>query len=421
MGLLDPEFWQSPQGVGLLSGAASYMANAQRGRPVNSIGRGLAGGLAGYGLAQDQIRQAEQDKINNELRQFQLQQARDAMAAAQKTRDWRAKLPEMMKPVTTPEQATFEQPPMLDSGFTPLGQGVPMLSAGGAMTGYKPATTAPNPALRDFLMADGSPFADKVIEQQLFPKEQEWDTTPRYDQQGRAFVTSKTGQIKYLDGITERGDPNKPFRYGPNGEVVPNQAYQNYEYTKAAKGAARSVVNPALDPFKNEQSLRKEYQDNPLVKSAAEMTNAFRTIEAAYQRPSPANDLAMATKYMKILDPTSVVRESEFALAVNATGVMDKVYNYANMIKTGQKLNPAQRQDFYNSAKAINEAFQAEAGKVKNTYRGIAKQYNLNPDNATLGPEFKPTEKPAAGLTPAEQKELEQLRERFKTKGSKNE
>jgi len=171
MGLLDPQFWQSPQGIGLLSGVASYAANARRGAPVNSLGRGLAGGLAGYGLAQDQIRQAEQDKINNELRQFQLQQARDAIAAAQKTRDWRAKLPEMMKPVTTPEQAVFEQPPLLDSGMNPLGQGAPMLSAGGAMTAYKPATTAPNPALRDFLMADGSPYADKVIEQQLFPKE----------------------------------------------------------------------------------------------------------------------------------------------------------------------------------------------------------------------------------------------------------
>lgn len=160
------------------------------------------------------------------------------------------------------------------------------------------------------------------------------------------------------------------------------------ETTHAPAATMKTVVNPAIDPFKNEKSLRDEYQALPQVKSAAEMNNAFRMIETAYQKPSAANDLAMATKYMKILDPTSVVRESEFAMAVNATGLMDKVYNYANAVKTGQRLNPAQRKDFYDSAKAINDAFQSEAVNSGGKYKGIASQYGLNPENITIGTEF---------------------------------
>lgn len=133
--------------------------------------------------------------------------------------------------------------------------------------------------------------------------------------------------------------------------------------------------------FDQEDKLRNDYTANPTVKAASEMNSAFRLIEAAYQKPSAANDLAMATKYMKVLDPTSVVRESEFALAVNATGLLDKVLNYANAITKGQKLNPAQRKDFYDSAKAINDTFQNGRQEIDDQYSEMAKGYGLEPKN----------------------------------------
>jgi hypothetical protein len=173
---------------------------------------------------------------------------------------------------------------------------------------------------------------------------------------------------------------------GPKMPEILNPAVQAAKRDVAAAGASRQtqVVNPALNPFKNEKELRDEYRGNPVVKNADEMNAAFSTIETAFKNPSPANDLAMATKYMKILDPTSVVRESELALAMNATGLIDKVRNYAEQIATGKKLNPAQRQDFYSSAKAINDAFQKQKSGIATNYRGIASQYNLKPDNVTF-------------------------------------
>ena len=170
---------------------------------------------------------------------------------------------------------------------------------------------------------------------------------------------------------------NRPFRL----DGTANLAVQNYELGKSKAGATNVTVKERQRTFENEDKLRADYSANPMVKASAEMQNAFNMIESAYKRPSPANDLAMATKYMKILDPTSVVRESEYAMAVNATGLLDKVYNYANMIKTGQRLNPTQRKDFYDSAKSINDAFQAERGTVDKQFSDLTEGYGLNPKN----------------------------------------
>lgn len=369
-GLLD--WLQTPAGIGLLSAGAGAMAGARRGQPWNTAGRGAIAGLTGYAQAQDDILRKQQLDEAKQMRDLQMEQTRMQMDQLKGQQAWKAGLPNVMAQ-SQPKVEQFK-PDTFDQNDNPFGQ----------MANVQPG----NPqALQDYLMQPSSPFADKILEKQLFPK------PPEYKTVGNNLVEIGPNGPKPVYSAPEKVDYNKPFL--PDG--TPNKAYQDYSLSNARAGASKqtTVVNPALDPFKNEQSLRKEYQDNPVVKSASEMNNAFRTIDAAYQRPSAANDLAMATKYMKILDPTSVVRESEFALAVNATGLLDKVYNYANMVKTGQKLNPAQRKDFYDSAKSINDAFQEESGKVKNTYRGIATQYGLSPDNTTLGPEFKkPENKP---------------------------
>ena len=67
-------------------------------------------------------------------------------------------------------------------------------------------------------------------------------------------------------------------------------------------------------------------------------------------------------------------------------GSNEIAFNYANMIKTGQKLNPVQRKDFYDSAKAINESFQAEKATVGESYKKLAGQYGFKPENVIFQP-----------------------------------
>lgn len=89
--------------------------------------------------------------------------------------------------------------------------------------------------------------------------------------------------------------------------------------------------------------------------------NSFARIEAVANDPSPAGDLALIFNFMKMLDPNSVVRESEFANAQNTGSVPDNVWNAYNRVLNGQKLGET-RDDFLNQARNL-----FESQKVRNT------------------------------------------------------
>lgn len=90
----------------------------------------------------------------------------------------------------------------------------------------------------------------------------------------------------------------------------------------ALVAAASGSVSPA-DRQKLEDSYRGEY-----TKSAAPykaMQEAMSSIFASANLANPAGDVALVTQFRKLLDPTSVVRESEFAQTAEAGGLITKL------------------------------------------------------------------------------------------------
>ena len=196
------------------------------------------------------------------------------------------------------------------------------------------------------------------------------------------FATSKTAQeiMKKKAERPPKEQWTEPYQLG-GAFVRRNLDTGKVEQVVSRPPVTNINIKENDKKFEKEDKLRNDYTANPKVKAAAEMDFAFKIIESAFKNPSPANDLAMATKYMKILDPTSVVRESEFGMAVSATGLFDKIQNYATAVLEGEKLNPAQRKDFYDSAKAINDTFQQGRGDVDKEYSDMAVGYGLDPKN----------------------------------------
>jgi hypothetical protein len=87
--------------------------------------------------------------------------------------------------------------------------------------------------------------------------------------------------------------------------------------------AANSGVVPQGDKVKMEDAYRTEY-----TKSAAPykaMQEAMSSIFASAALANPAGDVALVTQFRKLLDPTSVVRESEFAQTAEAGGLITKL------------------------------------------------------------------------------------------------
>jgi hypothetical protein len=123
--------------------------------------------------------------------------------------------------------------------------------------------------------------------------------------------------------------------------------------------------------FENEMALGSKFKAEPIYKDYSEMKTAFSQVVSALGAGTPIGDVAGATKIMKLLDPTSVVRETELGMAMSAGGRLDRLQNYFNNMMTGQKLTPTQRDDF----KALANELYAAAGQAYNAKRSEYEQF----------------------------------------------
>jgi hypothetical protein len=151
----------------------------------------------------------------------------------------------------------------------------------------------------------------------------------------------------------------------------------------AAKGASHNVQinNPMRETFKDEQALRNEYTD--ASKSFVKLAEGYSKVKGALasdpSTSAPAT-LAAATQFMKMLDPDSVVRESELGMALSSTGMWDRFLNIYNTVKFGKTLTASQVREFDKMADVVfGAADRGQQARVQH-YRGLAQSYNFNPD-----------------------------------------
>jgi hypothetical protein len=153
-------------------------------------------------------------------------------------------------------------------------------------------------------------------------------------------------------------------------------------------GAPKTIVDMTggQKGFENEMALGSKFKAEPIYKDFNDMKSAFGQVVSSLSAGTPIGDVAGATKIMKLLDPGSVVRESELAIAMQASGRMDRLQNYFNNFMTGQKLTPTQRDDF----KALANELYAAAGdaynKKRKEYEDFGNAYQFKNLNTALGP-----------------------------------
>ena len=152
-------------------------------------------------------------------------------------------------------------------------------------------------------------------------------------------------------------------------------------------GAASTTVNVAEGQkgFENEMKLGSAFRGEPIYKDFNEMKTAYGQVLSSLNQGTPIGDVAGATKVMKLLDPGSVVRESELGIAMAAGGRMDRLRNYFDLWASGNKLTPTQRDDF----KALSNELYAAAAQAYNAkrdeYKGFGNAYNFKNLDAALG------------------------------------
>ena len=138
------------------------------------------------------------------------------------------------------------------------------------------------------------------------------------------------------------------------------------------------------ETFTNEKQLRSEFDKQ--AKNFDEARLGFEKVQKAAmtETPTGATDLALIFGYMKVIDPTSVVREGEFATAEEAGGVSERLRNLYNKVRTGQRLTQEVRDQFVQAARTQFQPYMDMQRNIENRYTNLSTAYNLDPTKVVL-------------------------------------
>jgi hypothetical protein len=152
----------------------------------------------------------------------------------------------------------------------------------------------------------------------------------------------------------------------------------------AAAGNKGVGFDNLKDVLKYEQDLREEFTKQPAVKEYGVVRDAYGKIKSVANDGTAAGDMSLVFAYMKMLDPNSTVRETEYANAQNTTGVAGQMYNIWNKVKDGAFLNPTQRNEFLAQAHKLYGVHEGQYGALRGQYGALAKRAGIDPSRITL-------------------------------------
>ena len=224
-------------------------------------------------------------------------------------------------------------------------------------------------------------------------------------------------QQQYFSGIKPNEFPTKLPGFA---SVLAEKGYTD-EAMKVMTYA--QALAPKVD---TESAKTEQAKADKLRSSVNKFSEDMRTIDAAYtkikknvQEKTASGDMAIVFGIMKLMDPNSTVREGEYATAKNAAGVPERIINLYNNAKDGQLMGDPQRMKFIATAENLYAGQRESTDKSIDFILQQADQDDV-PRAKVLGTkrlqafERRQKKKPKPkGLTPAEQKELEQLEREF--------
>jgi hypothetical protein len=200
-------------------------------------------------------------------------------------------------------------------------------------------------------------------------------------QADKAKIDAQYAEGVALDAIKKRA-ADLGLTTAQTNQVLATTRKLGIETKKAALELAAIAETGGVDPekkFTQEEKIRKEYQGR--TKMYGELQGTFNTIQASANSANGPGDIALITGFMKMLDPGSVVRETEFATARDTAGLFTQLQNRLEKAQNGQLLSPQQRKEYVALSQKYLDAAKTKANQEKTDLGIVVKNYKLNPEN----------------------------------------
>lgn len=146
------------------------------------------------------------------------------------------------------------------------------------------------------------------------------------------------------------------------------------------------------DELNRATELRKEFNTSKVLQDFQVVDRGFKALNSAYEQAvSPdaksriASDQALGVLFQKLLDPQSVVRESEYARTPEGASFFNRIQSIAPQLqKGGLRLADADRLALLDTAKKLMQSSQDSLNAHIDRYSSLASQYEVDP-NLILG------------------------------------
>ena len=351
-----------------LSASLAEAARPQSGRPIGTFGaiaKGLSAAQEGY---QGTLQQQAKEKLAMQEMQRQMQ-AKQRAADAQKL------MPNLITEATPARPAEM-------IGGAPYGMETPAQPGG------------LNRDVMNQLLALGSEGQKALMDRLALQKTMQGEAF-NLGEGDKRFVTDIFGgttqvaagapkvvepklSASFAEAVDSLGLPRKnASQYSESDRLAINKKMNDLAQSKR-----QIIMDSGQKGFENTSNLRKQFTGEPIYKAYEDMKVSYGQVSSAIKAGTPIGDTAAATKIMKLLDPGSVVRETELGMAMAATGKMDLLKNYFENYLKGTKLTDSQRAEFQSLSDELFNAAASAYNDKRSEYEILGETFGLNTDVA---------------------------------------
>lgn len=378
LGNLSPD-----QTQGLLSAAAAILQGSGNPRVPFGFGQALGSGIQGF---QQGMQGAQDRRFQQEMRGLQAEDARMTAEERRMKRD-------MDRQIQAAALASVSNPAQMALA----GGGGPTTANADAMATMPQGGFDQQAFINKVRAID--PIKAMEYERQFAKATPEYDTTPRtfLDESGKPVVVqlSKTGTPRVLSGFNPRDELE--FRDGGGavfgldkftgdirkrlGKTASPDAIMTNERLRDQNTTAReaNVIASQGKMITASTALRKEFDDLPEVKNYKQALPAYTSIVDAAKRNSPQSDINLVYGIAKLYDPTSVVREGEYATVANSPNIPDRIKGLAQYLTGGGKLTQNVKNQIVQEAASRIGSYEKEFQSARNNYSTIASRSGADP------------------------------------------
>lgn len=164
--------------------------------------------------------------------------------------------------------------------------------------------------------------------------------------------------------------------------------------------------------FRAEDNLRSEFlkRADKIREGTSHAQNVVTLLSDPTIKNDPTKQVSLVFSFGKMLDPESVVRESEYALIANARGLFDSLQQMIPALQTGAKLTPTQLQSMQGIAQQMLGGASTRIDALSQYYDNLARRRGVDPENVLPSYATRASAAPGGDLAAAAAAELERRR-----------